>query len=68
MESNENSIILTNPYINFSSFPYLKENLENTKINLFKINLKKDIIIYQYSISIEPEINNNERILQSIKK
>ena len=68
MESNENSIILTNPYINFSSFPYLKENLENTKINLFKINLKKDIIIYQYSISIEPEINNNKRILQSIKK
>ncbi len=41
MESNEEPIMLTNPNINFSDLPYLKEDLEKTKINLFKINLKK---------------------------
>ena len=68
MESNEEPIMLTNPNINFSDLPYLKEDLEKTKINLFKINLKKDIIIYQYSFLIEPEINNKGLFFQSIKK
>ena len=68
MESNEEPIMLKNPDISFSSLPYLKENLEETKINLFKINLKKDIIIYQYSFLFEPEINHNEGLIKNIIK
>jgi aubergine-like protein len=58
MEANVELSMVPKPNLNPDNLPYLNGKSSDIYVNLFKINLKKNLDIFQYPYVIDPELDN----------
>ena len=62
-EEKKDAVLLNRPNIDMMKLNYIKGSKE-IYVNLFKINLKKNLDIYQYPYAITPEIANEDMTIR----
>ncbi len=64
MEANVELSILPKPNLNPDNLRYLNGRTSDIYVNLFKINLKKNLDIFQYPYVIDPELDNTNMVIR----
>ena len=67
MRTNKNDKIpfLPNPKLNPNDLNYIKTGTKDVYANLFEIQLKKDLSLYQYPLSIFPDVGEGDIRIRS---